>query len=731
MLAIDYRPITGRFYGVSSLSQVYTIDADTGMTTPVRTPFTPQISGEIGLDFDPLSDRLRLASSDQQLRAIAPLSGQVIASVPLAYRSGDRNFNVAPQIAALAHDENYLGATRSTLYAIDAGLDVLVRIDAAGFIDTIGALMIDAGPTATFDIAGGAAFAVIGAALVRIDLASGVASAAGSLPAETRGLALALPGSVGFSTQLYAFDEDSVTVRILVQRSGGASGAVSVSYATNDGSARAGSDYTQESGMLSFADGATEAEIEIELSADAELEANETFTITLSAPMGGLAIGGIGAAELTIVNDEHLSFLAVTEDGRLIGFDDSDPQTFTTNATITGLEANETLLGIDVGPDDRLYALGLTRRLYSIDPSNARATVISAVQYTPAPRNNVVGFDIDPIAARAHITAVGSRVHLSLDLATATAAVELPQLDYAMGDINDNALPAISAIAWSGSTFLGIDQAQDVLVRIDPAPMGVHTIGPLQQNAGSLGGFDILEGSAIGHAVLVVGFGNPALYAVDLQSGAVSVIGVITAGVPVRGLAIAPSGRFNFAATVYPVREGETAAVTLERIGGDNGPASIEVELDGGTATPGVDLPFMRGVVNFAHRQTRATLEIPITADADTEGVETAILRINNRAGTRSSATLNISDGAPPPPDAGTTDNGAGDRGDEDGAIADSSTIAADASANADAGTSSADAGTPGEDEGCGCKSTRGSRASLALLFVLVPLIALRKKFRP
>ncbi len=67
---------------------------------------------------------------------------------------------------------------------------------------------------------------------------------------------------------------------------GAASGrAVSVDYATSDGTATAGSDYTAASGTLTFAAGETTQTIDVAVTGDALDEADETFTVTLRDPV--------------------------------------------------------------------------------------------------------------------------------------------------------------------------------------------------------------------------------------------------------------------------------------------------------------------------------------------------------------------------------------------------------------------------------------------------------------
>src|SRR5204863_264091 len=59
---------------------------------------------------------------------------------------------------------------------------------------------------------------------------------------------------------------------------------VTVNYATSNGTATAGSDYSATSGLLTFAPGETSKNIVVPVIADTSVEGNETLTVTLSAP---------------------------------------------------------------------------------------------------------------------------------------------------------------------------------------------------------------------------------------------------------------------------------------------------------------------------------------------------------------------------------------------------------------------------------------------------------------
>ena len=105
----------------------------------------------------------------------------------------------------------------------------------------------------------------------------------------------------------------------------GASGQdVTAAYATSDGTAVAGSDYTRTSGKLTFAPGETEQTITVPILDDAVSEPAETFTVTLSNPVNatvaddegtGTIIDAVtvsyGAASYTVTEGEFIEVTVV------------------------------------------------------------------------------------------------------------------------------------------------------------------------------------------------------------------------------------------------------------------------------------------------------------------------------------------------------------------------------------------------------------------------------------
>ena len=103
-------------------------------------------------------------------------------------------------------------------------------------------------------------------------------------------------------------------VAFAVTLSRAASGRVTVDYATSDGTAQAGVDYTAARGTLAFAAGESSKTIEVGVLDDAHDEGEETFTLALSNASGGRLTDG--EATGTIENRDPLPRALLARFGR-------------------------------------------------------------------------------------------------------------------------------------------------------------------------------------------------------------------------------------------------------------------------------------------------------------------------------------------------------------------------------------------------------------------------------
>jgi Calx-beta domain-containing protein len=161
-----------------------------------------------------------------------------------------------------------------------------------------------------------------------------------NLSNATGGIAIADPQGVGTivnddldptvsvgNASVVEGDIGTTTLSLPVTLSGPSGREVDVDYATSDGTATAGSDYTATSGTLVFAAGDTSKQIAVTVNGDLLVEGNETFTVTLSAPFN--ADLGTTVATGTITNDDANPKLVVGDATVLEGNSGTTPLTFT------------------------------------------------------------------------------------------------------------------------------------------------------------------------------------------------------------------------------------------------------------------------------------------------------------------------------------------------------------------------------------------------------------------
>lgn len=112
------------------------------------------------------------------------------------------------------------------------------------------------------------------------------------------------PGVFEFNASAYSVDENVASLSVTVTRTGGTAGAVSVDYATSDGTAIAGQDYQASAGTLNFADGETSQNFTVAVLDDSLYEGDENFSISLNNPQGGATLGALQNAQAVLLDDD-------------------------------------------------------------------------------------------------------------------------------------------------------------------------------------------------------------------------------------------------------------------------------------------------------------------------------------------------------------------------------------------------------------------------------------------
>lgn len=201
---IDFRPANGDLFALGASSRLYMLDPLSGAATAVGVgPIAPAVAGNVaGFDFNPVPDRIRIISTAGQNLRVNPADAVAIEDGALAYAAGDANEGAQPNVVAAGYTNPVNGASATQLFVIDSTLNILALQSPPndGVLNTVGALGIDVGDRASFDISTrGTAFvsyAVEGmgpAQFGTLDLASGAISPIGPIGADLMIVGIALP----------------------------------------------------------------------------------------------------------------------------------------------------------------------------------------------------------------------------------------------------------------------------------------------------------------------------------------------------------------------------------------------------------------------------------------------------------------------------------------------------------------------------------------------------------
>jgi hypothetical protein len=116
-----------------------------------------------------------------------------------------------------------------------------------------------------------------------------------------------------FSAASYSVDEADGTVTVTVKRTGLTTGTDTVHFATANGTATAGSDYTDETQTLTFDPGVPSRTIDIPITNDNSVEPSETVQLTLADASSPGTVASPSTATLTIAdNDRSFAFSSAT-----------------------------------------------------------------------------------------------------------------------------------------------------------------------------------------------------------------------------------------------------------------------------------------------------------------------------------------------------------------------------------------------------------------------------------
>jgi len=280
----------------------------------------------------------------------------------------------------------------------------------------------------------------------------------------------------------------------------------------------------------------------------------------------GLLLLAAGCGASPVLAQETL--LGVTVDGSVVTFDSHNPGVLFSSVPITGLNANDRVLGVDWRPATNSFvAIGETSQLYTLNPATGVATPIGT-GFAPVLENSPgvrYGIDINPTVDRVRVVGAnaqnrrlnpvtGGAVQADTTL-TFNPALNLSFAPRAVGTAYTNSVPG--APAGSTRQFI-LDSFYNILGEVGSQAGGNASFnggvvnsaltimaGGSMVDFGDNAGFDISGVTGVAYASLDLQSSMPGtptgIYTIDLASGAAIMRGSTPAGVLLRDVTVVPA----------------------------------------------------------------------------------------------------------------------------------------------------------------------------------------------
>lgn len=266
-------------------------------------------------------------------------------------------------------------------------------------------------------------------------------------------------------------------------------------------------------------------------------------TAIAAAALGVLTVAGSAQAELVY---------GLTTDNNIFTFDSANPAVIQSGKFITGLQANEIVVAMDLRPaNGQIYAVGSSNTLYTLNPTTGAATSVAAISTSL----NGTTFDIDfnPVAdAIRLISNTGQNLSISPTTGVATVQTNI-NASYANPVVAGAAYTNNFAGATSTSLYT-LDSRIDFLNTQNPPANGTQVqVASIKDNtnaafdATSLLGFDISGTTGLAYVVVQQGANGYSQFStLNLATGVLNNItasnnttGLIGGGSFVRDLTVA------------------------------------------------------------------------------------------------------------------------------------------------------------------------------------------------
>lgn len=439
------------------------------------------------------------------------------------------------------------------------------------------------------------------------------------------------PPQISISPTSYTVAENGGSITLTINRSVNTYGPLTVNYATSNGTASAGSDYTPVSGTITFADGEISKTISIPILDDSIFEPAESFNLTLSNPSKGILISAnatiqiidndaqiafnpstynvdenVGAVTLTIARTQNTSDTLSIEYITVNGSATEGSDYTTTSGTVT-FAAGETTRTISVPIiNDSLYEPSESFTVTLSNPSNGSITQSVATV-------NIVDNDPKPIISfnPTNYTVAENNGYVTLIINRTQNTSGPLTVNYTT--LNGTATEGSDYTNTSGSIVF----ADGEITKTISVPILDNNIYELNKS-----------------------------FTVKLTSVSVGDITSATATVNITENDPAPQLAFN--PTTYTVDEGSGYIIlTIGRTGNIAGNLSVNYTTSNATAIAGSDYTATSGTITFADGETTKTISVPIIDDSLHDPNESFNVKLSNPSNgsiVNGTATVTITD---------------------------------------------------------------------------------------
>jgi len=252
---------------------------------------------------------------------------------------------------------------------------------------------------------------------------------------------------------------------------------------------------------------------------------DSTKLYTISLTTGKATLAGkfvLGTNIRSIAMASNPAAYAVDNANNFLIFNPTLATTVIYSKSITGLQAGETIYGMDMSPvNGQIYALSSSSKIYTVNIGTAEFTLVGTL--ATALSGTSFGFDFVPSTGAIQVvsnTGQNLQINTSTFAITTNPTITTTTATLSAAAFNNNFTTATS------STLFVIDHTVDKLFSLAPttgvlAEIGELKIGEAKLDIGSTNGFDISPNNAA-YGIFTVG-GKTSVYTLDLGSGLATV----------------------------------------------------------------------------------------------------------------------------------------------------------------------------------------------------------------